>query len=769
MKDVIGWLFDLYAHPQKGIVLWIIDEKGRACSFHQEFEVSFYAGGAFPRLRELWQFLRTKSVKLARVTRKDVFDGPQAVMQIRVPSHGQQRKLFKEVQEHFPDLSYYDVDIVPTIRYAAAHDVFMMAYCRVTADAEGKVISIQALDTPAQLEPKLPRLRILRLHPNVDPSHATPEFLIAKFGKSFLKIPIDKPHQVLALLNGILKSYNPDVIHTRFGDSWLFSWLEKKSEELKIAFVPNRDPSMPVLHRKEVSFFNYGQAHYRAPQVHLRGRWHVDMENGTTYKQYRLNGAIEQVRLSSLPLQEVARRSPGAAIAAMQDLTAIRNGFLVPYESQKGELPKTYNQLIRADRGGLVFIPKPGIYKNVAILDFSSMMASLMIEFNVSPETVVSMDDTRGGFEIPDLGVKVLSDLGLVPQTLKPMRDKRLELKRVLRTLNRDDPQHKRMRKILKPVVDGIKWLTVVCYGRLGFANSRFGRINAHEVISYLSRKAVMQAKQVAEERGFEVLHLYVDSIFVSKPDATKDEFQSLAKEIHDRTRLPMDFDGTVYPWFAFLSSRTSPNVGVANRFYGLSPDGDHKIRGIALRRGDTPLFVSKAQMMALTILAREIDPSRLTDLLSEILEMIRGQLEELRAGNIPMQDLVLTYRLSREPEKFSVLSPSAAVARQLKALGREVKRGQRIRFIYTAAAPGVWAWDSPRSLSPEAVDRIKYRELLIRGIQEVLQPIGITENILRMWLVSGTGYLAPPGFLKTTDPTRLAVPLLAELPTLRL
>jgi hypothetical protein len=97
------------------------------------------------------------------------------------------------------------------------------------------------------------------------------------------------------------------------------------------------------------------------------------------------------------------------------------------------------------------------------------------------------------------------------------------------------------------------------------------------------------------------------------------------------------------------------------------------------------------------------------------------------------------------------------------------MKRGQHVRFIYIAAAPGVWAWDSPKKLSPSAIDRIKYRELLIRGVVEVLQPIGVTENILRTWLISGAGYLAPPGFLKATNQTRLAVPLLAEINNLRL
>ena len=51
----------------------------------------------------------------------------------------------------------------------------------------------------------------------------------------------------------------------------------------------------------------------------------------------------------------------------MQTLTALRRGILVPYQQQKGEVSKTYDQLFVADRGGLVFEPLLGIYPNVAI------------------------------------------------------------------------------------------------------------------------------------------------------------------------------------------------------------------------------------------------------------------------------------------------------------------------------------------------------------------------------------------------------------------
>ena len=769
MKEVSGWLFDLYEHPQKGAVLWIVDEKGKPHRFHQDFEITFYAGGPSPRLRELWIFLRSKKMGLKKVTREDLFDGSQEVMQIRVPSPAIYKRLFREVKESFPDLTYYDVDIPLTIRYAAEHNVFMMACCKAITEEDGNIITIRALDTPDELEPRLPRLRILSLRPDTDPSHEPPKYLIAKFGEAHMRLPMNRPRQVLSVLNSVFLSYDPDIIQTHYGDSCLFPYLEKASNDTHIPFNPNRDASMPVLKRKEVSFFNYGQAHYRAPQFHLRGRWHIDVQNCMTYNQYQLGGAIEQVRWSSLPLQEVVRRSPGAAIAAMQDLAAIRRDVLVPYENQKGEIPKTYNELIRADRGGLVFQPKPGIYKNVAILDFSSMMASLMIEFNVSPETVVSIQTEGEGLEIPDIGIKILSHLGLVPQMLKPMRDKRLALKRRLRTLDKKEPLYRRILNWLKPVVDGIKWLTVVCYGRLGFANSRFGRINAHEAVSYFSRKVITRAKLIAEELGFDVLHLYVDSLFVSKPDATREDYQVLAEEIERATHLPMDFDGTVYPWFAFLATRANTNLGVANRFYGLSPDGEHKIRGIALRRRDTPLFIANTQMMVLNILAKESDPTKLTNLLSEILAVLQEQLATLKAGEVPLEELVVTQTLSREPERYSVLSPSAVVARQLQALGKSAKRGQRIRFIYIAPAPGLWAWDAPTLPNPKTVDRIKYRELLIRAVQEILQPLGVTEAILKNWLIGEAGYLAPPGLLKTTDPIKLALPLLADVEYLRL
>ncbi len=203
-------------------------------------------------------------------------------------------------------------------------------------------------------------------------------------------------------------------------------------------------------------------------------------------------------------------------------------------------------------------------------------------------------------------------------------------------------------------------------------------------------------------------------------------------------------------------------NISVANRFYGLASDGDHKIRGIALRRSDTPRFVAKLQMEILNILAKETDPDKLPDRLPEILEMVRGKLAALKEGKVPLRQLVVTQTLSRELEEYSYFSPAAIAARQLQSRGKTLKMGQRVQFIYIAPGPGVRAWDLPLPLDPRSVDAAQYRKLVLRASQEVLQPLGVTEELLKAWLFSPAIYTQPRLIKSSEAPNPANDPLLA-------
>jgi DNA polymerase-2 len=259
-----------------------------------------------------------------------------------------------------------------------------------------------------------------------------------------------------------------------------------------------------------------------------------------------------------------------------------------------------------------------------------------------------------------------------------------------------------------------LKWLLVVCFGYLGYKNARFGKIESHETVTALSRELLLQAKEVTEDLGFTVLHMYVDSLFVHKNGCARPaDFAPLLDAITAQTGLAIALDG-VYKWLFFPPSKRDVRVPVPNRYFGVFQRGEIKARGIALRRGDTPKFIAEAQMEILQVLARLEDAQAAQ-------ATLQRQIERLLARRVPVEDLLIASRLSRAVEEYRVPSPAARAARQLMEAGKVVRPGMRIRFVLTYDEGGIRAWGAG-DISVKQVDVKAYRLLLVRAAEEVLE-----------------------------------------------
>ncbi|MEI7988843.1 MAG: DNA polymerase domain-containing protein, partial [Chloroflexota bacterium] len=581
---------------------------------------------------------------------------------------------------------------------------------------------------PWQLEPSQPPLRILSIEPDVNPRHAEPAYLTLQYGRTRCQLSLAEPRPLLVNIKAILGRYDPDLILSAWGDTWMLPMLIKLSEDWKIPLALNRDPNQKIAFHNERTYFSYGQIIYRGQQVHLFGRWHVDVYNAMMFHDYEMEGIWELARVTALPVQTVARVSPGTGISSMQILTALRQGVLVPWHKQQVEYSKSALELLNADRGGLVYQPLVGLHQNVAEIDFISMYPSIMARHNISPETTEWRCDShewepQAATEPP----------GLIPQTLTPLLEKRIALKQHLMYLSHWDPQY----KLDKARAAAHKWLLVTCFGYLGYKNARFGRIEAHEAVTAYGREALLRAKEAAEDMGFTVLHMYVDGMWIQKPGyKTPSAFQPLLDEIVKRTGLPIALDG-IYRQIAFLPSQVNPRLPVANRYFGVFQDGSLKLRGIEARRQDTPPFIVETQMEILKLFSKANTLKELHSLLPEIIALIRQRLEDLRSGRIPTAKMFVTQKIGRELGEYRVLSPAARALGQLEAIGKQIKPGQHIRFLYTLGKPGVHAWDLPETLDPQRLDVPRYTELLLRAGATILQPLGIQEKSLQIWVTA--------------------------------
>ena len=710
MQTFTGWLFDVYPN-ETNLTLWLIGEDGERYRFVQDFAATIYAAGSAARLRALWRWLKDQLVPmhLSRIERKDVFLGMTVVLAVEVIQPIKLDGLFRSMVAAFPDLTYYDADISLPLRYAAAYGVFPLAQVRLEVRGE-TVASMTALDTPWDIEPAPAPLRILSLEPDCDPAHGEPRAIIVSYERVRYSLPLEKRALLLINLGADLRRYDPDLILTSWGDTWLMPLLMELCKENGTTLPLNRDESQAVVERKEHTYFSYGQIVYRGRQVQLRGRWHLDRHNAMLWNDYGMDGVLEMARVTRQPVQEAARLSPGTGISSMQFVTALQKNILIPWHKNQAETPKTAMGLLRADMGGMVYQPTVGLHRDVGGIDFVSMYPGIMVMFNISPEV------PRAGTDLePAPG-----EPGIVPITLAPLLNKRLRLKHDLLNLHRWDCR----RPSYQALASAHKWLLVTCFGYLGYKNARFGRIEAHEAVTAYGREALLRAKEAAEDLDYEILHMYVDGLWVHKEGCkTPADFEALLADITERTGLPISLDG-VYRWVVFLGSRVDERVPVANRYFGVFQDGSIKVRGIEARRRDTAPFIAETQMAIMEILAKAEDAEHLKDVYPKALAFVRREMEALRTGRVPVEKLLVSQKLSRKLDEYSSPSPAARAVWQLEATGKTVRPGQRVRFLYTRGRPGVRAWDVPEQPDPRCVDVKRYLTLLKRAVETVLAPI---------------------------------------------
>jgi DNA polymerase-2 len=759
-SEIRGWLLDIYPDPAQGVVLWILDEDGtRRHRLHQPFPTTFYVHGETSDLRSLWRHLKSLQfpLQLSRVEKQDLFqEQPLPVLQIKTETPAAQERLFYRLKQDFPGLVYYDADIPIDLRYAARTGVFPLADCRVLAAEDGEVQELETSDSPWVIDTPPVPLLVMALAPDCNPDHRDPTAIkVHLAGKHYL-FSLQEERELLIKLGALLRRYDPDLLLTVWGDNWLITKLDNLMEKHRITLPLSRERGRGVERREERFYHSYGGVIYRGPQARLFGRIHISTENTVMYHDYGLEGVFEMARVTSLRIQTAARVSPGTGISSMQILTALRQEVLVPWHKQQVEWSKSAYDLLQSDRGGMVYQPTIGLHANVGEIDFISMYPSIMEHFNISPETV-GKKGVNSTF-VPELKMSIDQDQrGLVPDTLQPLLEKRIKLKQALAEMSPKDARYRPYRARSS----AHKWLLVTCFGYLGYKNARFGRIEAHEAVTAYGREALLRAKEAAEDLGFRVLHMYVDGLWVQKEGASRvEDFQPLLEEILDRTGLPTSLDG-IYRWIAFLSSRPDPRVPVANRYFGLFQNGDWKVRGIELRRDDTSRWVKKVQQEILSLLGEARDAGRLIGQLPRIHSLLQSRLSELRRGKVPLEELLVSQKISRTLEEYKVPSPAARAAAQLAEIGKQLIPGQRVRFLYTRGKPGVFAWDLPHRPDPRIVDTDRYTELLCRAAFTVLQPLGVEKQTLRWWMFTNAGYGAPPGFLP--DVCSQEMPLLGD------
>ena len=274
------------------------------------------------------------------------------------------------------------------------------------------------------------------------------------------------------------------------------------------------------------------------------------------------------------------------------------------------------------------------------------------------------------------------------------------------------------------------------CFGYLGHANAKFGRIDAHIGVCAWDRKVLIDAARVAERRGFKVMHGIVDSLWLRKVGAGEDDFERLRREIEAETKFAIAFEG-IYKWIAFLPSKVDAGVPVLNAYFGAYRDGRVKVRGIEARRHDTPAFFSACQLEILELLARADTVEEARAMVDGCVGVFLKHARSLLEHRAPIAGLVFTRNLSRKPGEYANRSLTSSVADQLVREGVELHAGEAVQYVitdYQSKSPGRRAVALDLVDEDTAYDAKRYVELLAEACSTVLRPF--REECGEEWLV---------------------------------
>ena len=432
-----GWLFDVYA-AQTTMVVWLYQEDGTLLRLEDPFRPRLYARGRADDLQALARAtLRTRVCSRCTLTRQREFWSGEivTVLALEVADYRMFPRLLRRLPEFESRLTFYNCDLPLPQYYLYCRQLFPFGQCEVEHDGQ-TIARIRGRESSAERHYVIPSLRLLMLQLTQDPLIPLQRgntLQVSLDGQSY-ECTTNDPMELLEQINTFISRYDPDLILTDYGDTVIFPTLLRLARRHRLPLALDREPA-PVERRLVTegrSFFTYGKMLYAPPSYPLYGRWHIDRAHSFLYHETGFAGIVELARLAKLPVQHAARASIGTILTSMQLDVAVQRRLLIPWRKGEPERWKTADVLLKVDKGGLVFQPPVGSFEDVAELDFSAMYPSIMVQHNISAETLFC--HCCDNHAVPEAGYPICAQHeGLMAAMLRPLIERRAYYKKRLK------------------------------------------------------------------------------------------------------------------------------------------------------------------------------------------------------------------------------------------------------------------------------------------------------------------------------------------------
>ncbi|CAH0558363.1 unnamed protein product [Brassicogethes aeneus] len=327
--------------------------------------------------------------------------------------------------------------------------------------------------------------------------------------------------------------------------------------------------------------------------------------------------------------------------------------------------------------GGLVLDPKIGFYDQLILLmDFNSLYPSIIQEYNICFTTMsANMDEEN--MVLPDKN----SPPGILPTEIRKLVESRREVKKLMN--NSDISNDLRMTYNIRQMA--LKLTANSMYGCLGFSNSRFYAKNLAALVTQKGREILTNTRDLVQKMCFEVVYGDTDSIMINTNCLDYDQVMKIGVKIKQEVnklykQVELDIDG-VFKYLLLLKKKKYAAVTLSKLKSGeLKAEKEYK--GLDIVRRDWSQLACEAGKF---ILEHILSDQNADDRINNIHSYLGKIKEDLQDNKVPVQLLVITKALTKDPKMYTDKNslPHVQVAlRYNQQHGGHMRAGDTVPYV---------------------------------------------------------------------------------------
>ncbi len=428
---------------------------------------------------------------------------------------------------------------------------------------------------------------------------------------------------------------------------------------------------------------------------------------------------IELSKIVGLPLYEVSRMGTAQVVEWMLVREAYRQNILVP----KRPTDDIYGERMHVPiEGAFVKSPEAGLHEDVVVCDFRSLYPSLIVAYNIDPDSLNCECCKKDGHVSPKEHRFCKREKGLIPKIIEDVLDARTKIKQEMKGRKSGTSEY----RTLHFKQWALKIVANSAYGYLGFPRGKWYSRECAESVTAWAREHIHKTMDAAEKAGFHVLYCDTDAVFLRLGDK---KFEDARKFIENFNRnLPERMELEIQGHYRRAIFVTTKGGEAAKKRYALiRDDGAIEIKGFEFVRGDWSNIARAAQEAVINAVLREGDPKK-------AIKTVEKYIKDVRDRKIPLKDLVIAEQITRKLTQYQQIGPHVRAAQRLQKAGYNITPGTMVEYVIIEGTGSIGDRAIPVSLLENKRYDVEYYidNQILPATMKILGELGVKEEDLK-------------------------------------